>query len=331
MATAAAMCALLAPRYLTAGPNDLNVWFIDVEGGQSTLFVSPSGQSVLIDTGWEERDAKRIMDAVKEAGLKQIDYLIVSHYHEDHVGGVPALSARIPIKNFIDHGEVVEHSPAAQKLYGDYVKEAAKGNRTIAKPGDKLPVKGVDWTIVSSNGEFIANPLPGAGQTNPFWASFQPRRPDASENARAVGSVVQFGKFRLADLADVTWNKEFELMCPVNKLGTADVFVVSHHGMDMSDSPVLVHALRPRVAITDNGEKKGGTAEVWSTVHASPGIEDIWQLHFVPPNGRDKNPDENRLANMTADPDPGFYLKMIAHSDGHFEIGNQRNGYTKKY
>jgi competence protein ComEC len=323
-----------AAGLVTAATKDMTAYFIDVEGGQSTLFVTPAGESILIDTGWagfNGRDADRIAAAAKDAGVRQIDYLIITHFHGDHVGGVPALAARLPIKNFVDHGETVEHTAAAQKLYDDYLKEVGKGNHLVVKPGDKLPVKGLDWTIVSAAGNLIDKPLSGAGKPNPSCADFQPKDVDATENARSVGSLIGFGKFRAADLGDLTWNKEHDLMCPNNKLGQVDVLVVSHHGNNLSSSPVLVHALHPKVAIMNNGEKKGGAVVSLNTIHASPGLVDLWQSHFSAEGGKEHNTAENRIANLTADPDAGNSLKLIAHSDGHFEVTNSRTGYTKKY
>src|ERR1700733_1160917 len=180
-----AITTLLGFTFLTAcvsaATNDLTVWFVDVEGGQATLFLTPSGQSILIDTGFPAnngRDADRIAAAAKEAGVKQIDYLLITHYHGDHAGGVPAIAARLPIKNFVDRGETVEHTPAGQKLYDDYLKEVAKGNHIVVKPGDKLPIQGLDWTIVSAAGKVLDNSLPGAGKPNPFCNSFKPKDPD---------------------------------------------------------------------------------------------------------------------------------------------------------
>jgi beta-lactamase superfamily II metal-dependent hydrolase len=317
-----------------AAPADLTAYLIDVEGGQATLFVTPAGQSVLIDTGFpgfNGRDADRIAAVAKEAGVTQLTYLLITHFHADHVGGVPAIAARLPIRNFVDHGETVEHTAAGQKLYEDYQKEVAKGNHIVAKPGDKLPIQGLDWTIVSAAGKIIDKPLPGAGKPNPFCAAFKAKDADPTENAQSVGSVIKFAAFTVADLGDLTWNKEAELMCPNNKLGQVDVYIVSHHGQDISGSPALVHALHPKVAIMDNGEKKGGTIEAWDTIHRSPGILDIWQLHFSAAGGKDHNTGEQMIANMTSDRDEGHYLKLTAHPDGHFEVTNPRTGYTKKY
>jgi competence protein ComEC len=324
----------LAAAPLFGQVKDLAIYFIDVEGGQATLFVTPSGQSVLVDTGWPgDRDASRIAAVAKEAGVSQIDDLLITHYHIDHVGGAPTLASKIPIRNFFDHGQTVEHDADGQKLYDDYQKVAgsAGAHHTVVTPGFKLPVQGLDWTIVSAAGKMIPHSLPGAGQPNPSCASFKKEDVDITENARSAGSIITFGKLRIADLGDLTWNKEGDLVCPVNKLGTVDIFIVSHHGLDISNSPALVHALHPRVAIMDNGATKGGTVPAWTTIHASPGIEDLWQLHYSEVGGHAHNSAADVIANPTASPDSAFYLKVTAHADGHFEVTNQRNGFTKKY
>ncbi len=319
---------------LFAASNDLTAYFIDVEGGQATLFITPSGESVLIDTGWagfNSRDADRIVKTANDAGVKQIDYLLITHFHSDHVGGVPQLAAKISIRNFIDHGETVEHDPMGQKFFDDYQKEVAKGHHILVKAGEKLPIKGLDWTIVSAGGKVIDKPLPGAGKPNPDCADFKPRANNNDENGQSTGSFIQFGNFKTIDLGDLLWNKEEGLMCPVTKVPEVDVYIVSHHGMDMSGSPALVRGLHPKVAIMDNGARKGGTSEAWDTAHSAPGIQDIWQLHFAIAGGPAHNSPENLISNMQETPDSGFGIKMVAHKDGHFEITNARNSYTKKY
>ena len=335
MKTCLALLALAcAPAF--AASSDLTVYFIDVEGGQATLFVTPSGQSVLVDTGWagfNGRDADRIGAAARQAGIKQIDYLLITHFHLDHVGGVPALAARIPIRNFVDHGETVEHDANGQKLFDAYRKEVAKGNHIVVKPGDKLPLKGVDWTIVTAAGKTIEKPLPGAGKPNPDCATFRKRAINDDENGQSTGSFIQFGSFKVVDLGDLLWNKEEDLMCPVTKIPYVDVYITSHHGMDMSGSPSLVHNLHAKAAIMDNGATKGGTAEAWDTMHGTPGLTDIWQLHFATAGGSRHNSPEDMIANVVPDPDrdKADMIKLIAHKDGHFEITNERNKYTKKY
>jgi beta-lactamase superfamily II metal-dependent hydrolase len=332
-AFAAVLCASFAVS-APAASNDLTAYIIDVEGGQSTLFVTPSGQSVLVDTGWagfNGRDADRIAKAAQEAGVKQIDYLLITHFHADHVGGVPALAAKLPIKNFVDHGQSVEvNTPQGKKLFDAYMAEASKGNHIVVKPGDKLPIKGMTWEIVSAAGKVIDKALPGGGQPNPECSNFQKRDIRDDENGQSTGSFIQFGKFRSVDLGDLLWNKEEGLFCPVNKIGPVDVYIVSHHGMNMSGSPQMIHALHPKVAIMDNGEKKGGTVEAVSTLQNTPGV-DLWMSHYSAAGAKEHNAAENEIANPSSNGDQGFYIKLVAHKNGHFEVTNERNGFTKKY
>jgi len=327
---------LLVVIFLTASiaraAGTLDVYFIDVEGGQATLFVAPSGESMLVDTGWagfNGRDADRIMAAAKLAGLKQIDYLVVTHYHLDHVGGVPQLAARIPIRNFIDHGPSVETDPQAQRLYQAYVDTRSKGNQILAKPGDRIPIQGIDVQVLTAAGDQIFRPLPGAGQPNPLCQTVSRREADPSENARSIGILITFGKFRMIDLGDLTWNKEYELVCPMNRVGTVDVYLSTHHGLDQSNSPVIVDALHPRVAIMNNGAHKGGSPEAWQTIHNSPGLQDLWQLHYSVQGGQANNTADSFIANR--DQQDGNWIKLSASSDGHFSVTNSRNGLVKTY
>ncbi|HZQ55101.1 MAG TPA: MBL fold metallo-hydrolase [Bryobacteraceae bacterium] len=324
---------LLTACLTQAAQKPLQIYFIDVEGGQSTLFVTPAGQSLLVDTGWgyhAYRDANRIAAAAKRAKIKKIDYVIITHYHADHVGGVPQLVAKIPVETFVDHGPDRETSKQAQTLYSDYEKAIAGKNHILAKPGETIPIKGMDVVIVSADGNVIDKPLPGAGQPNPFCAGVQQKPADPTENARSVGVVMTFGKLRIVDLGDLTWNKELELMCPDNKLGKADIFVVSHHGTDLSNSPALVHGLQPRVAIMDNGAKKGASPSAWDVVKSSPGLEGFWQLHFADAGGSEHNTQDPYIANVSDD-DTGFYLKVTAYQDGRIEVYNPRNKFEKQY
>ncbi len=311
----------------------LEIYFIDVEGGQSTLFVTPSGQSLLVDTGWPGnayRDANRIAAACKKAGVKTIDYLVITHFHIDHVGGVPQLVAKMPIRNFIDHGPNREESKSAQVPYDDYIKAIGAANHIVVKPGDTVPVKGLEVQVVSADGNIIDHPLAGAGEPNSFCSGVQQKELDKSENARSVGLVLTFGKLRIVDLGDLTWNKELELMCPNNKIGTADILVVSHHGLDQSNSPALVHALQPRVAVMDNGAKKGASPAAWDVVKSSPGLADLWQLHFADAGGKDHNVGDPFIANVT-EADTGYYIRISANPDGSFDVYNARNKFAKQY
>jgi hypothetical protein len=266
----------------------------------------------------------------KLAKIKKINYVLITHYHTDHVGGVPQLAQKMTIEHIIDHGPNREDSKASQTLYTEYQNAIVAIDHIVLKPGDKLPIKGMDAMVVSGDGNVIANPLPGAGQSNDACQGVQVKASDPSENARSLGLVIQFGKLKIVDLGDLTWNKEIELMCPINKLGKTDIYIASHHGLDQSNSPALVHALQPRVAIIDNGSKKGASPSAWDIIRDSPALQDIWQLHFADANGSEHNTTDPYIANVE-ELDTGFYLKLTAHEDGSFEVFNARNKYEKKY
>ncbi|HEY2843969.1 MAG TPA: MBL fold metallo-hydrolase, partial [Bryobacteraceae bacterium] len=220
LATIAVLAAGLL-RAQTPAPRTLEVYVIDVEGGNATRIVSPSHESLLIDTGnagaAAVRDAGRIMEAIQDAKLQQIDHLIITHWHGDHFGGLAELSAKIPIREFIDHGPNVQPGEAAdtflQKIYQPLY---AQARHTVAKPGDKIPMAGLDVRVVASAGQTIKTPLPGAGMANPYCAAFKPADSNA-EDPQSVGVHITFGKFRTMHLGDLTKNKEFELMCPNNR------------------------------------------------------------------------------------------------------------------
>jgi beta-lactamase superfamily II metal-dependent hydrolase len=314
----------------------LTVAFIDVEGGQATLFVTPTGESLLIDTGWPSngsRDADRIMRAAKESGINRIDFVLLTHYHVDHAGGVPQLAARIPVGTFIDHGPNREPDTASdeQGSYPAYRQTlATSGARHIvATRGQLLPVPGMRVQVVSADGKVTDDALPGAGQPNPFCAASEVRAADTSENGRSLGVLITFGKLKILDLGDLTWDKEMQLMCPVNELGTVDVLVVSHHGFNQSNSPALVDAVHARVAIMDNGERKGGTVAALKTVNAAPGLETLWQLHTSAAGKTDNTP-ERFIANPLGT-DAGFAIKLLGDADGSFEVVNERTGMAQQY
>ena len=282
-------------------PKTLDIYFIDTEGGHSTLYVSPTGESMLMDTGSPGgRDVDRIMAAIQAAGVKQIDHLILTHYHGDHVGGLEELATRIPILHFIDHGatsEPKEMVPGFQKMYAEM---NSKVKHTVVAPGDKIPFDGLTVDVVTSHGQVLKTPLPGGGIPNPVCANFVPRdesRVDP-DNPMSVGLVFTYGKFRTVNLGDFTWNKEQELMCPNNPIGTVDLYLTSHHGIDQSGSAALVHGLRPRVAVMHNSAFKGGAIQTMQILHTSPGLEDIWQLHWAYAAGLEQNSPSLFIANI---------------------------------
>jgi competence protein ComEC len=311
----------------------LDVYFIDVEGGQATLFVTPTGKSMLVDSGWpgfNGRDADRIVSVAKKAGVSRINYLVITHFHTDHAGGVPQLAERIPIGTFVDHGRSVETGKEADELYHAYEQARDHASHLIVRPGDRIPIEGIDVRVVSAGGQAISRPLAGGGGANPVCATTKPREVDPSENAQSVAMLITHGKFRMVDFGDLTWNKELELVCPNNNLGHVDVYLSTHHGLDQSNAPAMVDALMPRVAITNNGATKGGSAEAMHTIRTSPGIEDVWQLHYAQNAPKQDNAPESFIVNVSQDASVSW-IKLSAEADGGFTVTNSRNETSKTY
>jgi competence protein ComEC len=339
----------------------LDIYVVDVEGGNATLFVAPSGESLLIDTGNVApdaaiRDAGRIMAAARDAALTQIDNLIITHWHGDHYGGLAELAKRIAIRHFIDHGPNVQPAPAVDEFLDKvYPQLYASAAHTVAKAGDTIAIAGLDVRVVASAGETIKPALPGAGAPNPYCTSFKPGQTNA-EDPMSVGVFVTFGKFRTVHLGDLTRNKEFELTCPNNRVGVVDLFLGLHHGQNTSNSEVIIHATHPRVAIMNNGTRKGGEPDSMQVLHSSPGLEDLWQMHFSQLSGQEYTVPGMFIANLLDDPStampvapiaasqpgpnvppppahngPAHWIKVTAQADGTFTVTNTRNGFAKTY
>ncbi len=338
----------------------LDIYVIDVEGGNAVLFVTPSGESVLIDSGnggpGAVRDAERIVAAAKDALVTRIDHLITTHYHNDHVGGLAELATRIPIVEFIDHGPNAQPNPVVDGfLQGGYRELYTKTKHTIAKPGDKISVGGVDWRVATSAAQVVQAPLQGRAIPNRLCPAAPPQTGvNLTEDDQSLGSVITFGKFRTIHLGDLTLNRQFDLMCPSNRLGTVDLLLAARHGNVNAD--FLVNALNPRAIVTNNGTRKGAAPEAMKIFFGAPRVEDVWQVHFsqlsgqeytVPgmfiANGFDQPLDAMPVAPFVAPPQgqqappapehngKAYYLVISAQQDGTFTVTNTRNGFSKTY
>jgi beta-lactamase superfamily II metal-dependent hydrolase len=346
----------------------LDIYLIDVEGGNAQLYRLPSGESVLIDSGnggaAAARDATRIMAAVKDAGLRQIDHLITTHFHDDHVGGLPELAMHLSIREFIDHGPNVQPGPQIDPVLARYAQLYSSVRHRVVTPGDKLAVNDVDWRIVSAGGHVIKRSLPGGGQSNPYCRTFTSHEVNPvsgapvgnTEDEQSVGSHVTFGKFRLLYLGDFTWNQEFDLACPANRLGKVDLLVASRHGQPSSNSEALVHAVQPRVILMNNGPRKGGQPQAMKILLSSPRLENLWAIHFSELGGQEYTVPGMLIANAFDEPRAAmpvapmvlparggdvppapthngmaYWIKVSARSDGSFTITNGRNAFSKTY
>ena len=312
----------------------LEIYWIDVEGGAATLIVTPTGETVLMDAGWpgnDDRDAKRIAHVLEhEVGRKEIDYFITSHFHVDHAGGIPALAAMVPIKQFVDHGDSIEMNldERAAQLWQNY-REAA-GTRMTVNPGDTLPVSGVDFQFVMSRGEAIQGD--GSGMNAYCEGAEQKDIGKAGpENGQSVGFLVRLGNFEFLDLGDLTWPEELAAVCPQNPFGQVDLFQVTHHGMFISNSPALINAVAPQVAVMNNGANKGGDPLAYAALMETPRLVDLWQGHLTLNEGA-RNTEEEKIANLgETEGCEGHWIKATVQEDGAFTILNSRNGFSKSY
>ena len=329
--------ALLLFAALSAAQT-LDIYTIDVEGGKSVLVVSPAGESMLVDVGWpasasREASTDRIVEAATAAGLQQIDYLVISHYDIDHIGDVPRLASSFPIRHIVDHGEIHEAvSENARRRFDAYAEVRDKIGHTELKPGDKLPIKGVDVLVVSGGGDMIEEPVEGGGAPNPLCeihgrADLIER--DVEDN-QSVGLLYTYGKFRMLDLADLEAHHSNGLVCPNNLVGPVDIFHVNVHGQFKGIAPEMVGALNAPVIIQGNGARKGADAQTWPILRGAPGLQDIWQVHYSLNAGEGQNPPDDFIANL--EPDDGFkWIKVAVESDGTFTVSNSRNGFSKTY
>ena len=355
LVTALCLAAGVIGLMAQARPGTLTIYSIDTEGGQSTLFVGPTGESLLVDTGNAgDRDLGRIVETLTAAGVTRIDHLWTTHYHGDHVGALLALAKQVPVMRFYDHGAPHPNDRIVSAAFLSAYDALSRGKRTIVTPGDKVRMTGLDITTVASANRYLRSNLPGGGSRNAS-CGVGPKDESAyidPDNGDSAGFVLAYGRFRTIDLGDLTWNGELDLMCPTNRIGAVDLYLTSHHGLEKSGSPALVHALRPRVAMMNNGTRKGGTPDAFRVLHESPGLEDLWQLHWSYNVGLDNAPavfvanveEAATVANVLTAPapagrgggpaaahSPAYSITVTAQQDGTFTVTNTRNGFSKTY
>lgn len=334
MKTLLAVVFTLLSALTALAADTLDIYVVDTEGGKAVILQPPDGETMLVDAGYptqDDRDTKRIVEVAQAAGIKQFDYIVATHYDADHSGNVAQLDRRIPGKVFVDHGEPVPTSSARNRSsnYDPYVKAIGQRKRMSVKPGDVIPIKGLQITVVTANGKAISKPLAGGGQPNDLSPAQRPNYQDSGDNAGSVGLLYEFGKFRMLDLADLLSPIEYDLVCPNNLVGSVDLYMVSHHGLKVSNSKFLVHAVRPKVAIMNNAARKGGEPETLDILKTSPGFQDLWQMHYSNAGG-EKNAPADFIANPQ-EPCEAKLIKVTAQRDGAFTVTNARNNFSKTY
>ena len=338
-----------AAETLPAQSGNLEIYWIDVEGGAATLTVSPSGESMLVDTGYPvgDRDAKRIYETARHAGLTRIDSVVTSHFHGDHVGGLAALAKMIPIGRFFDHGDTVDQRD--RERFENY-KIVAAGKRTIVKPGDEIPMRGLQALVVASDGKVLERVVNGGGP-NPLCANAERKASAGGENQRTVGVLLTYGKFTFLNLIDLDWERDMAMACPNNLFGKVTMYQTSRHGgFDGAGAPAFLGAIQPQVVVANNGPRKGfgavddrvrsltpGAAPYEKVAYLRlaklPGIEGIWQIHrsLLDPDPN-HNTAENMIANLGETENcEGHWIKASVSQNGEFTITNGRNGFSKTY
>ncbi len=315
-------------------PATLDIYWIDVEGGAATLVVTPERESVLMDAGWprpDRRDADRIQAAMRDAGITELDYVLISHFHRDHVGGLAQLAERVPIGQLVDHGDSVElDRDAGRALWQEYL-GVSNGRRRTIRPGDKLPLTRIELTFIGAHRQLVDSLEPRP--PNRFCADADVPLADLGENGHSLGYLLSLGGFQFLNLGDMTPDREHALACPENRIGVVDLWQVPHHGGYGAIRAELAAALQPTVAVVNNGPRKGGTPDSLEVVQATAEVGDVWQAHRTMTDDAAHQTDEALIANVTEEDDcEGHWIKATVQPDGRtWTITNGRTGYSRNY
>jgi hypothetical protein len=336
----AALCLLLAGLAAQAVEPTLDIYWIDVEGGGGTLIVTPARQAILIDTGWAQGpSAARIHEAAVAAGVQKIDYLIVTHFHRDHYGGAAGLAALMPIVNVFDNG-IPARNPDGLFDGGAFstqiqpYRDFAAEHRAVIQPGQSLSLRQTGGTVpvtfrcMGARCRFFHGAQDPA---NPLCRSGTDHAVDTTDNKNSAVSLLQFGPFKFFDGGDLTWNMEKQLVCPVNSIGPVDVYQTDHHGVDLSNSPLLVQSLAPTVSVMNNGSRKGGSPITLATLRATPSIQTMFQMHKDLRGGTEYNTDDAFIANLPEKCAGNFIKCSVAATGKSYTISIPATGFSRTY
>jgi competence protein ComEC len=303
-------CVALAAGAVLAqsgsGAKPVEIYVVDVEGGKAAFIVAPNGQTALIDTGGGggaavERDVTRIMEVAAAAGVTKLDYLLSTHYHIDHIGGLQEVVKRLPVTTYLDHGPSGEEREQVAGFQAAYAELKAQAKSQMLKVGDTVAMPGMEWRIVTAAGEVQKQPIAGAQGTGPnpncAGVTRSTMNNGGDENDWSVGSLITIGGFRFLDLGDFTGAKEFDLVCPNNPVGAVDLFMASNHGSNNANMPFFIRSISPRVSIAQNNPGKGASIQYLEGLQSTPGFIDTWLLHWSNAGRAEWNPPAAFIAN----------------------------------